>query len=100
MGNPEQNSDLERLYRESGWTLRQFAQAANRVGTEQGTPLRYREPSAHQWLAGHMPRKERAARDPRSSLPQAWPSCLAFRGGLSDSVETAERPPRYDGRGH
>ncbi|MDT0347020.1 tetratricopeptide repeat protein [Streptomyces litchfieldiae] len=57
MGSPEPNSDLERLYRETGWTLRQFAQAVNRVGTEQGTPLRYREPSAHQWLAGHMPKK-------------------------------------------
>jgi hypothetical protein len=57
MGNPEPNSDLERLYRETGWTLRQFVQAVNRVGTEQGTPLRYREPSAHQWLAGHLPRK-------------------------------------------
>ncbi|MGP3968680.1 tetratricopeptide repeat protein [Streptomyces sp. 6N223] len=57
MGDPEPNSDLERLYREAGWTLRQFVQAVNRVGTEQGTPLKYREPSAHQWLAGHMPKK-------------------------------------------
>lgn len=48
MGNPEPNRDLERLYRETGWTLRQFVQAVNRMGTEQGTPLRYREPSAHQ----------------------------------------------------
>ncbi|MEO3751139.1 tetratricopeptide repeat protein [Streptomyces sp. B6B3] len=57
MDNPEPNGDLERLYRAAGWTLRQFVQAVNRVGTEQGTPLKYREPSAHQWLAGHLPRK-------------------------------------------
>ncbi|MFI7295325.1 tol-pal system YbgF family protein [Streptomyces sp. NPDC050121] len=49
--------DLERLYRESGWTLRQFAQDVNRVGTERGTPLNYREPSVHQWLKGHMPKE-------------------------------------------
>ncbi|UED87800.1 tetratricopeptide repeat protein [Streptomyces profundus] len=57
MGKPESNSDLERLYHETGWTLRQFVQAVNRVGTEQGTPLKYREPSAHQWLRGHMPKE-------------------------------------------
>ncbi|GAB2923408.1 tetratricopeptide repeat protein [Streptomyces mayteni] len=61
MSKPEPNSDLERLYKETGWTLRQLAQAVNRVGTEQGTPLKYREPSAHQWLRGHMP-KESARR--------------------------------------
>ncbi|MBB1256242.1 tetratricopeptide repeat protein [Streptomyces alkaliterrae] len=58
MAKPAPNKDLERLYRESGWTLRQFAQAVNRVGTEQGTPLRYREPSVHQWLQGHKPREQ------------------------------------------
>lgn len=54
---PEPNADLERLYRETGWTLRQFAQNVNRVGTERGTPLNYREPSVHQWLKGHMPKE-------------------------------------------
>jgi tetratricopeptide (TPR) repeat protein len=53
---PEPNTDLERLYRETGWTLRQFAQDVNRVGTEHGTPLNYREPSVHQWLKGHIPK--------------------------------------------
>ncbi len=57
MGTPEPNADLERLYRETGWTLRQFAQNVNRVGTERGTPLNYREPSVHQWLKGHMPKE-------------------------------------------
>lgn len=57
MSKPEPNSKLERLYHETGWTLRQLAQAVNRVGTEQGTPLKYREPSAHQWLRGHMPKE-------------------------------------------
>ncbi|MFE2744003.1 tetratricopeptide repeat protein [Streptomyces scopuliridis] len=57
MKTPEPNAALERLYRESGWTLRQLAQEVNRIGTEQGTPLKYREPSVHQWLKGHMPKE-------------------------------------------
>ncbi|MEW1549295.1 tetratricopeptide repeat protein [Streptomyces tsukubensis] len=54
----EPNGSLARLYRESGWTLRQFAQEVNRLGTERGTPLRYREPSVHQWLKGHLPKSD------------------------------------------
>ncbi|MGW8327334.1 tetratricopeptide repeat protein [Streptomyces sp. NPDC055897] len=50
------NAGLERLYRESGWTLRQFAQEVNRIGTERGTPLKYQQPSVHQWLGGHLPK--------------------------------------------
>ncbi|MFF2527131.1 tetratricopeptide repeat protein [Streptomyces liangshanensis] len=57
MSTPEPNTGLERLYRESGWTLRQLAQEINRLGTERGTPLKYREPSVHQWLKGHMPKE-------------------------------------------
>ncbi|MGW0980747.1 tetratricopeptide repeat protein [Streptomyces xiamenensis] len=52
---PAPNHSLDRLYRETGWTLRQFAQAVNRLGTERGTPLRYRESSVHQWLNGALP---------------------------------------------
>ncbi|MFE5740443.1 tetratricopeptide repeat protein [Streptomyces celluloflavus] len=51
------NEALTRLHLEAGWTLRQFAQAVNRLGTERGTPLKYREPSVHQWLKGHMPKE-------------------------------------------
>ncbi|AJC56321.1 hypothetical protein [Streptomyces sp. 769] len=58
MGAREPNRHLERLYRQTGWTLRQFVQAVNRVGTERGTPLKYREPSAHQWRQGHLPKEE------------------------------------------
>ncbi|MEU1630047.1 tetratricopeptide repeat protein [Streptomyces sp. NPDC020096] len=58
MSTPEPNKDLERLYLETGWTLRQAAQEVNRIGTERGTPLRYREPSVHQWLNGHMPKAD------------------------------------------
>ncbi|MGR8011273.1 tetratricopeptide repeat protein [Streptomyces hypolithicus] len=58
MGTAEPNTGLERLYRETGWTLRQFAQEVNRIGTERGTPLKYREPSVHQWLKGHMPKAD------------------------------------------
>ncbi|MGW2510862.1 tetratricopeptide repeat protein [Streptomyces scopuliridis] len=51
------NAGLERLHRQSGWTLRQFAQAVNRIGTERGTPLKYTQASVHQWLQGHMPKE-------------------------------------------
>ncbi|MFD9472132.1 tetratricopeptide repeat protein [Streptomyces goshikiensis] len=51
------NETLARLHRETGWTLRQFAQEVNKLGTERGTPLRYREPSVHQWLNGHRPKE-------------------------------------------
>ncbi|MFD7501127.1 tetratricopeptide repeat protein [Streptomyces sp. NPDC059850] len=57
MKTPEPNACLDRLYRETGLTLRQFAQDVNRLGTERGTPLKYREPSVYQWLQGHMPRE-------------------------------------------
>ncbi|MEV7674430.1 tetratricopeptide repeat protein [Streptomyces sp. NPDC088752] len=57
MAGPKPNEGLVRLYRETGWTLRQFAQEINRLGTERGTPLRYREPSVHQWLRGHLPKE-------------------------------------------
>lgn len=57
MTTRQPNAGLERLYRESGWTLRQFAQEVNRIGTERGTPLKYQQPSVHQWLSGHLPRE-------------------------------------------
>ncbi|MGW7519955.1 tetratricopeptide repeat protein [Streptomyces sp. NPDC054796] len=57
MGISEPNTALERLFRETGWTLRQFAQEVNRLGTERGTPLKYQQPSVHQWLAGHLPKE-------------------------------------------
>ncbi|MEV6419777.1 tetratricopeptide repeat protein [Streptomyces sp. NPDC051662] len=57
MGAPKPNTALERLYRESGWTMRQLAQWVNRIGTERGTPTKYQQPSAHQWLNGHMPKE-------------------------------------------
>ncbi|MES9591553.1 MULTISPECIES: tetratricopeptide repeat protein [unclassified Streptomyces] len=58
MGTKKPNSGLERLFRETGWTLRQCAQAINRVGTERGTPRQYRAPSVHQWLSGGVPRED------------------------------------------
>lgn len=57
MTTRQPNAGLERLYRESGSTLRQFAQEINRLGTERGTPLKYQQPSAHQWLSGHLPKE-------------------------------------------
>ncbi|AWL38295.1 MULTISPECIES: transcriptional regulator [unclassified Streptomyces] len=58
MGTREPNTGLERLFRETGWTLRQCAQAINRVGTERGTPKQYCAPSVHQWLSGSVPRDD------------------------------------------
>ncbi|MFF3261388.1 tetratricopeptide repeat protein [Streptomyces sp. NPDC002932] len=57
MTTRQPNTALEHLFRESGWTLRQFAQSINRIGTERGTPLNYTKPSVHQWLQGQMPRE-------------------------------------------
>ncbi|MGW6459444.1 tetratricopeptide repeat protein [Streptomyces sp. NPDC055078] len=54
----EPNECLARLYRETGWTQRQFAQAVNRLGTERGTPVTYQRPSVSQWLSGQLPREE------------------------------------------
>jgi hypothetical protein len=58
MGDRQPNEGLTRLYRESGWTQRRFAQEVNRIATERGTPTRYQGPSVHQWLDGHMPKTE------------------------------------------
>ncbi|MEU3963775.1 tetratricopeptide repeat protein [Streptomyces buecherae] len=52
------NAHLERLFRETGWTLRQFAQQVNRLATEQGAPRSYSPQTARAWLQGHMPRTE------------------------------------------
>lgn len=57
MGDRTPNRQLERLFRQSGWTLRQFAQAVNRLGTERGTPQNYTPQTVHAWLQGHVPRE-------------------------------------------
>ncbi|MGW2593112.1 tetratricopeptide repeat protein [Streptomyces sp. NPDC001515] len=67
MGTSEPNTALERLFRETGWTLRQCAQAINRVGTERETPKQYRAPSVHQWMSGSVPRE-----DARSLILEAF----------------------------
>jgi hypothetical protein len=86
----EPNERLALLHREAGWTERQFAQAVNRIGTEQGTPTKYQQPSVHQWLTGHMP-KERARplvlealarklRRPITSASAGFPESTAAEG--------------------
>lgn len=57
MTTRQPNAGLERLYRETGWTLRQLAQEINRLGTERGTPVTYQKPSVHQWLNGQLPKE-------------------------------------------
>ncbi|MEI5103797.1 tetratricopeptide repeat protein [Streptomyces sp. PmtG] len=54
---PKPNESLQRLFRESGWTLSQCARAVNRVGAEDGTPLRYSASAVHHWLGGTAPRE-------------------------------------------
>ncbi|MER5493966.1 hypothetical protein [Streptomyces sp. NPDC002490] len=56
MPTREPNERLTLLFRETGWTERQLAQAVNRVGVELGVPTRYRQSSAHQWLNGCLPK--------------------------------------------
>lgn len=57
MADRTPNAHLERLYRETGWTVRQFAQAVNRIGVEQGMPLSYQPQSPFSWLKGYRPRE-------------------------------------------
>ncbi|MBB5933961.1 hypothetical protein FHS42_000987 [Streptomyces zagrosensis] len=45
MPPPKPNTNLEGLFQETGWTLRQFAQAVNHTATEAGTPTMYRAAS-------------------------------------------------------
>ncbi|WP_078942208.1 transcriptional regulator [Streptomyces griseus] len=67
MSTSQPNAAFERLFRETGWTLRQCAQAINKVGTEHGTPKQYRAPSVHQWMSGGIPRE-----DARSLILEAF----------------------------
>ncbi|MFE5117871.1 tetratricopeptide repeat protein [Streptomyces sp. NPDC056669] len=57
MTKREPNLKLERLFRQTGWTLDRFSREVNRLGTERGTPTRYSAPTVHQWIKGHMPKE-------------------------------------------
>ncbi|GHJ37065.1 tetratricopeptide repeat protein [Streptomyces sp. TS71-3] len=62
MTSRDPNESLERLFRETGWTLERFAREVNKIATERGAPARYAAPSAHQWISGVRPRdKARSA---------------------------------------
>jgi tetratricopeptide (TPR) repeat protein len=58
MAKGQPNKGLARLLGETGWTYGAFARQVNRLGTEQGTPLRYDESAVSHWLDGTVPRKE------------------------------------------
>ncbi|MFD4700945.1 tetratricopeptide repeat protein [Streptomyces niveus] len=58
MAKREQNGCLSRLLNESAWSHSQFATAVNKVGTEQGRPLKYDASAVSHWLDGTVPRKE------------------------------------------
>ncbi|MFG3426280.1 tetratricopeptide repeat protein [Streptomyces californicus] len=90
MSTNQPNVAFERLFRETGWTLRQCAQAINKVGTEHGTPKQYRAPSVHQWMSGGIPRE-----DARSLILEAF----ARRLGRPVTHTEAGFPPPERGKG-
>lgn len=90
MSTNQPNAAFERLFRETGWTLRQCAQAINKVGTEHGTPKQYRAPSAHQWMSGGIPRE-----DARSLILETF----ARRLGRPVTHTEAGFPPPERGKG-
>ncbi|MFI5619130.1 tetratricopeptide repeat protein [Streptomyces sp. NPDC051567] len=53
------NTALAALLAESGWSQDRLARAVNRVGAENGTPLRYGRASVNHWLGGTVPQRER-----------------------------------------
>ncbi|WP_338932663.1 tetratricopeptide repeat protein [Streptomyces netropsis] len=55
MAKGARNVCLERLLDETTWTQSQFATAVNRVGTEQGRPLKYDASAVNHWLGGTIP---------------------------------------------
>ncbi|MFF4495510.1 tetratricopeptide repeat protein [Streptomyces sp. NPDC001546] len=56
------NEALQRLYRETNWTLSQFARAVNLVASENGTPLKSNPSTVHHWLGGTLPQNEAVRR--------------------------------------
>ena len=51
------NDALERLFKETEWTLSQFGREVNKIATERGgKPTKYSAQTVHQWLKGHTPR--------------------------------------------
>ncbi|MFE9659026.1 tetratricopeptide repeat protein [Streptomyces sp. NPDC005955] len=92
----EPNERLTLLHHEAGWTLRQFSQAVNRMGTERGTPTNFRPPSVHQWLRGHLPREStrplvlealaRKLRRPITPATAGFPATDPFEQGTVDAL--------------
>ncbi|MBQ0983146.1 tetratricopeptide repeat protein [Streptomyces sp. F63] len=58
MAKREPNACLSRLLGETGGSQSRFATAVNRIGTEQGTRLRYDASAVSHWLTGTTPRRE------------------------------------------
>lgn len=51
------NTALAALLAESGWSQDQLARAVNRVGADNGTPLKYGRASVNHWLGGTLPQR-------------------------------------------
>ncbi len=86
------NASLERLFRETGWTLERLAREVNKIATERGTPTKYGAPSAHQWLGGALPRESA-----RSLILEALARALGrpithSQAGFPDPVKGANEP--------
>jgi len=98
VANRMPNQELERLYGETGWTLRQFAQAVNRVGTEYGTPTSYTPQTVHAWLKGHVPIEERRVLILEALARRLHrPIIHANAGFPSPALESNARPSTVEG---
>ncbi|MEU3958287.1 tetratricopeptide repeat protein [Streptomyces buecherae] len=82
------NEKLQRLFHETEWTLRQFAQHANRLGTERGAPRTYSPQTVWSWLQGAVPREPES----RSLIVET----LAQRLGRTLTLADAGFPPPKD----
>ncbi|MEV6956236.1 hypothetical protein [Streptomyces sp. NPDC051183] len=52
------NFGLQTLLEQAGWSRSQLALIVNRIGAESGLALKYGQPAASQWAAGHQPRTQ------------------------------------------
>ncbi|MFI1017914.1 tol-pal system YbgF family protein [Streptomyces sp. NPDC020965] len=77
---PTPNEALNRLHRDTGWTLNALARAVNLIGTERGTPRTYSASTVHAWLKGHVPKE-----DARSLIVEALARKLGRRITYAES---------------
>lgn len=106
MAKRKPNAGLARLIGETGWKYSQFAREVNRLGTEQGTPLKYDESAVSHWLDGTMPRPlvrplilealTRKLRRPVTHAEAGFPSPKAQSNTRASTVEGVMELGRQD----